>query len=232
MNLKKSNLKTLGTEEIEKAQSNFMSKVFSWMCMGLFLTGIVAWASFESGLTVQLGGMLILLFLPLLGLVWFISARIQTMSSTTAIISFIVYSCLNGIFLSTIFGVYTDSSISNIFIITGFSFIGLAFYGFSTKKSLSGMGNFLFVGLIGIIIASVFNIFIGSSILMLTISILAVLIFAGLTAYDTQRIKETYLEIAGNEEMESKVAIVGALSLYLNFINMFLALLRIFGDTD
>ncbi len=216
--------------KINKAQYAFMSKVYGWMFGGLTITGITSYFVYDSGLVYQLGGMIYLLFFALIGMVWYLSAKIETMSSTTASFLFIGYSFLQGIVLSTLLAVYTLESISSVFFITAASFGALSAFGYFTKKDLSGVGNFMFMGLVGIIIASIVNIFMQSSLLYTTISFLGVLIFAGLTAYDTQKIKEMYLSAASGEEVAKKTSIIAALRLYLDFINLFIFLLRLLGD--
>jgi len=166
-----------------------------------------------------------------LGLVFFLSARINSMQASTAQTVFWVYSGLVGLSISYIFMVYTGASITRVFFITAGAFAGLSLYGYTTKRDLSGMGSFLVMGLIGLIIASVVNIFLASTGMQFVISVLGVLIFAGLTAYDTQAIKAIYLESDGSETHEKK-AIMGALRLYLDFLNMFLMLLHLFGNRE
>lgn len=218
------------TATIAQAQSKFMAKVYGWMFAGLTVTGITSYYFASSGMVETLGGYFFLLAIVLFGLVWYISARIDTMAYTTAQILFLAYSFLQGVFLSTLFIVYTETSIASVFFITALSFAALSVFGFVTKKDLSGVGNFMFMGLVGIIIASLVNVFIGSSVLYTAISFIGVFIFAGLTAYDTQKIKEMYLSAAEGEQTAGKVAIIAALALYLDFINLFLFLLRLLGD--
>ena len=164
-----------------------------------------------------------------LGLVMFFSFRIQKMSASSAQALFWVFAAAMGLSLGSIFLVYTAESVARVFFITAATFGAMSLYGYTTKRSLAGMGSFLFMGLIGIIIASVVNIFIGSSALQFAISVIGVLVFVGLTAYDTQRIKESY-SVHMNGEMAAKTAVFGALRLYLDFINLFLMLLRLFGN--
>lgn len=215
---------------IAKAQAAFMAKVYGWMFSGLSITGITAYFVYESELVYALGGSIFILFFALIGMVWYLSARIDTMSATTASILFIAYSFVQGVVLSTLFAAYTMGSIASVFFITAGSFGALSAFGLITKRDLTGVGNFMFMGLIGIILASVVNIFMQSSILYTTISVLGVLIFAGLTAYDTQKMKEMYLSAAEGREVATKTSIIAALSLYLDFINLFIFLLRLLGD--
>ena len=219
----------------QDASSIFLAKVFNWMALGLGLTGIIAYVTAYSGLAHQLlaSGMLFILLIAELGLVFYLSARIEKIQAGTATGLFVGYSALNGLTLSMIFLQYTGSSIAGTFFITAGMFGAMAIYGFVTKRDLSGMGSFLFMGLIGIIIASIVNIFLKSSSLYWTISLIGVLVFVGLTAYDVQKIK-TMGENGIMEQGEvaiRKGAIMGALALYLDFINLFLMLLRFFGGS-
>ena len=145
---------------------------------------------------------------------------------------FWIFAAVMGASLSSIFIVYTHQSIVQVFFISAAAFAGLSLYGYTTKKDLSGWGSFLIMGVIGIVIAAIVNIFLQSSALQFAISVIGVLVFAGLTAYDTQRIKDGYYEVAGNAEMAAKTAIMGALSLYLDFINMFVMMLSLFGNRE
>ncbi len=170
-------------------------------------------------------------FLAPLGLVFFLSARIHKMSAAAAQTTFWVFAALMGMSLASIFIAYTPESITRVFFITAGAFAGLSLVGYTTKKDLSGMKTFLFMGVIGLIIAMVVNMFLGSSMLQLGISIIGVLIFAGLTAYDTQQIKLMYYEGDG-AEVTTKKSIMGALKLYLDFLNMFIFLMHIFGNRN
>jgi hypothetical protein len=166
-----------------------------------------------------------------LGMVFFLSARVQKMSVQSGQIAFWAFAALMGASLSSIFLVYTHGSIAQVFFITAATFGGLSLYGYTTKKDLSGWGSFLMMGLIGIIIAMIVNIFLASSALQFAISVIGVLVFAGLTAYDTQSIKEGYYAGDGDTVTGQK-AIMGALRLYLDFLNMFLMLLSLFGNRE
>ena len=170
----------------------------------------------------------VIIFAPL-ALVFFLSFRISKMSVGAAQATFWIYAALVGVSLATIFVVYTATSITQVFFITAATFGAMSLWGYTTKRDLTGMGSFLFMGLIGIIIASIVNIFLGSSALAFAISVIGVLIFTGLTAYDTQKIKEMYT-VNDDGTVAGRKAIMGALSLYLDFINLFLMLLRLFGD--
>ncbi len=227
---------------IDVGLREYMLRVYNYMASGLALTGIIAWVTANTPALLGLlyaqtpqGYQPTMLFwgvviAPII-MVFFLSARITTMKASTAQTLFWVYAGLMGLSLANVFLAYTGASVARVFFITAGSFAGLSLWGYTTKKDLSGFGSFLFIGLIGIILASVVNIFIGSSALEMTISVVGVLVFAGLTAYDTQRIKSLYLEADAGEVMTKK-AILGALTLYLDFINMFLMLLRLFGNRE
>jgi uncharacterized protein len=226
------NISALGEKELAKAQLDFVSKAYGWMVAGLLTTGTIAWYMFDSGAYLYLLDSMMFLMIGTLGLVWFMSSRIDKISAQTAMILFIVYAGLLGVTLSTVFAIYSLGSIANVFFITSGMFGAMSVYGFTAKKDLSGMGRFMFMGLVGIIIASVANFFIASSVLDMTISFIGVIVFAGLAAYDTQKIKEMYTLQFEGSEVATKGAIMGALTLYLDFINLFLFLLRFLGDRD
>lgn len=212
----------------------YMLKVYNYMCIGLALTGAVAFATSTSpemmraiyGTPLQW-----VVMLAPIGMVFFLAARVHAMKASTAQMVFWIYAAMMGLSLSYIFIAYTGQSVTRVFFVTAGAFAGLSLYGYTTKKDLSGMGTFLIMGVIGILIASVVNIFLQSTGLQFAVSVLGVLIFAGLTAYDTQRIKSIYYEGDGTEVAEKK-AIMGALTLYLDFINMFLFLLQLFGNRE
>ena len=166
-----------------------------------------------------------------IGMVFFFAAKLHSMASSTAQVVFWIYAALMGLSLSSIFLVYTGESITRVFFIAAGMFAGTSLYGYTTKKDLTGMGSFLFMGLIGILIASVVNIFLASSAMQFAISVIGVLVFAGLTAYDTQSIKNEYRE-SDDGETQAKKSIHGALRLYLDFINLFIMLLSLFGNRD
>lgn len=215
---------------IAKAQANFMAKVYGWMFAGLSITGITSYYLYESGYAINLIGNTLFLFLALLGLSWFIQSRIDSISATTAKILFVAYALILGVALSVIFLVYTSQSIASVFLISATSFGALSAYGFVTKRDLTGVGSFMYMGFIGIFLASLVNIMIGSDTLSFVISFLGVFIFSGLTAYYTQTIKDMYLSVAEGKEVESKTIIIAALTLYITFINLFMSLLRLLGD--
>jgi len=211
-----------------------MTRVFSWMTFGLLITAIVAYVVGNDPALIRslLGGGLSVgaIFILQFGLVLFMSFGINKMSVATATFCFLLYSFTMGITTSVIYMVYTSESISQIFLITAAMFAGLAFYGAVTKKDLSGFGTFLFMGLLGGLVATVINFWVHSSGLNMIVSYLFVFIFAGLTVYDTQRIK-SFARMGDTEsDVAHKMAIMGALALYLDFINLFLQLLRLMGD--
>ena len=220
----------------QDASSIFLAKVFNWMAVGLGLTGVVALLTAESGLAMRIVGSPIFLGLIIgeLALVFFLSARVEKLQAGTAAGLFYGYAILNGVTLSVIFLAYTRSSIAATFFITAGMFGAMAVYGMVTKRDLSGFGSFLFMGLIGIIIASIVNIFLKSSSLYWVISLIGVFIFTGLTAYDVQKIKNMGEKGILNQGQSAikKGAIMGALALYLDFINLFLMLLRFFGNRE
>ncbi len=213
-------------------QNEFIRRVYNWMALGLAVTAIVALYAVNSGLVFSLLRnplVIVLLIVGELGLVIALSAAIGRFQSSTALFMFFAYSFLNGLTLSTIFLVYTKASIANTFFITAGTFAAMSVYGYTTKRDLTSMGSFLMMGLIGIIIASVVNFFFRSPAFYWLITYAGIAIFVGLTAYDAQKIKEmAYAGFSGSEE-ERKGAVIGALRLYLDFINLFLLLLRIFG---
>lgn len=216
----------------EQAQRKFLSGVYQWMVLALAISGAVAWfvAATPVAQKVVFGNpiALIVVVIAEFALVWWLSASIQTISVKAASIAFVVYSALNGVTLSAVFLVYTGASIERIFLITALMFGGMSLYGLKTKSDLNSMGRYLFMALIGIVIASVVNLLLGSSVLDVIISMVTVLVFTGLTAYDTQKLLSVARSSDGTEVFH-KVAIIGALELYLDFINIFLSLLRLFG---
>lgn len=213
-----------------------MRKVYIWMAMALAITGVTAFGVASSPNLLALIFSSKLLFFGLiiaeLALVILLTARLQKLSLTTATLFFVLFAVINGVTLSSIFVIYTMASIAQTFFICSATFGVMAVYGYTTKRDLSSMGKLLFMALIGLIIATVVNIFMRSSGLDIAISYIGVLVFVGLTAWDTQKIK---LMLANAEDMgegAQKIALIGALSLYLDFINLFIYLLRIFGRRD
>ncbi|WP_373357088.1 Bax inhibitor-1 family protein [Pseudoroseicyclus sp. CXY001] len=217
-----------------------MNKVYGTMSIGMLLTFAVAWAVgsspellsiFRDPATMQpniLGW--VIMFAPLI-MVFAFSAAINRLSAAGAQTFFYAFAAVMGLSLSWIFQVFTGFSIAQVFLVTAISFAGLSLWGYTTKRDISGWGSFLIMGVIGLVVASIINIFLGSPAIMFAISVLGVLIFAGLTAYDTQNIKNTYLAHAthGDSEWLGKAAIMGALNLYLDFINLFMFLLQFLG---
>ena len=216
--------------------NDFVRSVYNWMALGLGLTGFIAfYVSNSPNLIKLIFGNQILFFgliIGELGLVFYLSARVQKIQASTATALFILYAALNGVTLSFIFLIYTQSSIVSTFFICSATFVTCSIYGMVTKRDLTSFGGFMAMGLIGIIIASVVNMFIRSSGMSMIISYIGVLVFVGLTAYDTQKLKR--MALAQPSDLEAGVvrkgAIMGALTLYLDFINLFLMLLRILGN--
>ena len=223
----------------------YMIRIYNYMAAGVALTGVVAWLTFNAavqdtgaagqlaltpfGQTIYGGPLMIVLFLGTLGMVFFLSFRINKLQVGTALTLFMIYSGLLGLMLSSIFLTYTGASITRTFFISAASFGALSLYGYTTQRDLSPIGSFLIMGLFGLILAMVVNIFLQSSGLDFAISAIGVLIFAGLTAWDTQKIKEMY---SANDDgtVAGRKAVMGALTLYLDFINLFLFMLRFLGD--
>ncbi|MFL6722516.1 MAG: Bax inhibitor-1/YccA family protein [Sphingomicrobium sp.] len=217
---------------------SYMLKVYNYMASGVLLTGVVALIFANSSLINLVANpatgqptMLfwVVLFAPL-ALVFGLSFGINRISASTAQTLFWAYAALIGVQFSTLFLVYTGVSIAQTFFAVAAAFVGLSLWGYTTKKDLSGFGTFLIMGVVGLFIAMLINIFLRSPAMNLAISAIGVLLFAGLTAYDTQKIKSIYFSVAGNAEAMAKSAVIGALNLYLDFINMFLFLLRFMGD--
>jgi FtsH-binding integral membrane protein len=224
----------LTTQQVQTIQATFINKVYAWMRLALTVTRFIAFrtAQSEALLGLIFGNSIILIGLIIfeLGIVFWMSKNITNISSNMAIGLFMLYSALNGLTLSAILLVYTASSIASTFFITAGTFGAMSIYGYFTKKDLTSWGNLLFMALIGLIVASVVNIFWASSTMYWIITYAGVLIFVGLTAYDTQKIKNMSLQLDAESEEGRKGAIMGALALYLDFINLFIMLLRIFGD--
>ena len=226
-----------GAAAIDEGLRAHMNKVYGLMSVGMALTGGVAWAVGTNETMVQAIFMTplkwVVMFAPLV-LVFVFTAMINKLSVAAAQLFFYVYAAVMGLSIAFIFAVYTSESIATTFLVTAIAFAGLSLYGYVTKRDLSGMGTFLMMGLIGIIVASVVNIFLASSALGFAISVIGVLIFAGLTAYDTQSIKNEYIEHARHADQAwlGKSAIMGALRLYLDFLNMFMFLLQFLGNRE
>jgi len=233
---------------IDQGLRSYMLKVYNYMASGVFLTGVVSLLLFRlsggydiqissSGITGLTGigqalftsPLMWIVMLAPLGIVIYMSFGIRKMSAAKAQTTFWIFAALMGASLASIFLVYTGASITRVFFITAGTFGAMSIYGYTTKRDLTKFGSFLIMGLIGIIIASIVNIFMKSSMMYFVISVLGVLIFVGLTAYDTQKIKNMYLA-SDDSEISGKKAVMGALTLYLDFINLFIMLLRLFGQ--
>ncbi len=239
---------------VDEGLRSYMLRVYNYMAGGVLLTGLVAYAltflttTTDPSLavaTLRNGTMLtelgrtiygtplqwVLFFAPL-AFVFYLSFRVYKMSVASAQIAFWLFAAVMGLSLSSIFLRFTGQSITQVFFVTAASFSALSLWGYTTKKDLSGWGTFLFMGVVGILIAIVVNLFLQSNALSFAISVVGVLVFAGLTAYDTQQIKDGYLMVRDNAELAAKSAIMGALNLYLDFINMFTFLLTLFGSRE
>lgn len=230
---------------IDEGLRAYMIRVYNYMAAGVALTGVVAWFTYNAAVITNAAGQItgltpfgsaifggpvtLILLLGTLGIVFFISFRISSLQPSTALMLFMGYAALLGLMLSSVFLAYTQTSITRTFFITAASFGALSLYGYTTQRDLSPIGAFLVMGLFGLILAMVVNIFLGSQGLTFAISVIGVLIFAGLTAWDTQRIKEMY-NVNDDGTMVGRKAVMGALTLYLDFINLFLFLLRFMGD--
>mgnify|MGYP000255169640 CR=1 FL=1 len=234
MNDRSKNRTILGVERTALAYSEglrtYMLSVYNYMSLGLALTGAVALLIVSSPPLLQaIMPMMWLFVIAPFVLVLFLSFKINTIQYSTAQALFWLYAALNGVAFSVIFLAYTYESIARVFFITAGTFAAMSLYGYTTRKDLTAWGSFLFMGLIGIIIASLVNLFVASSMLQFMVSVIGVIVFTGLTAYDTQNIKNTYIE-GSSTEVAGKRAIFGALQLYLDFINLFMMLLRLLGD--
>jgi len=237
-----SKVRTAETHVIDEGLRAYMLKVYNYMGSALLVTGIVALLTFKFavlslsplqftplGNSLYSSGLAWIVMLAPLGVVIYMSFGIAKMSVSKAQTVFWIFAALMGLSLSSIFVVYTETSITRVFFITAGTFGSMSIYGYTTKRDLTKLGSFLMMGLIGIIIASIVNIFMKSTMMYFVISILGVLIFVGLTAYDTQKIKNMYL-VSDSGEIMGKKAVMGALTLYLDFINLFIMLLRLFGQ--
>lgn len=227
---------------VDEGLRAYMLSVYNYMAAGVALTGVVAYLTYSLavqggqltpfGVTLYTSPLKWVVMLAPLGFVLFLGARMQQMSVGAAQTTFWLFAAVMGVSLSSIFLVFTGQSITQIFFITAATFGALSLWGYTTKRDISGWGSFLFMGVVGIVIAALVNLFLQSTALQFAISVIGVLVFAGLTAYDTQRIKDGYLMVRGDAAMMAKAAIMGALSLYLDFINMFVMLLNLFGNRN
>jgi FtsH-binding integral membrane protein len=230
---------------VDEGLRSYMLSVYNYMSAGVALTGITAYVVSAMAVAGKVGGQVALtpfgqmlyqtplmyvVMLAPLAFVMYLSFRVYKMSVASAQLAFWLFAVVMGLSLSSIFLVYTGQSITQVFFVTAAAFAGLSLVGYTTKTDLSGWGSFLIMGVIGIIVAAVVNLFLQSSAVQFAVSVIGVLVFAGLTAYDTQRIKEGYYQFQGDATAVAKGAIMGALSLYLDFINMFTFLLQLFGN--
>lgn len=230
-------------QAVDEGLRAYMLRVYNYMATGLVITGLMALGTYSVAFVETANGLALtpigrtlfnsplmwVVFLAPLGMVFYLSYRVQNMSVTGAQTAFWVFAGLMGLSLGTIFAAYTAESITRVFFIAAATFGAVSLYGYTTRRDLSGWGSFLFMGLIGIIIATVVNLFLASSALQFAISVIGVLVFTGLTAYDTQQIKEMYFA-QDDGTVAGRKAVMGALRLYLDFINLFLMLLRLFGS--
>jgi FtsH-binding integral membrane protein len=215
-------------------ETRFLTRVYGWMAGGLAATALMAWVTLSTPALLQLvfGNRLVFygLLVGELALVAWLSGLVGRMSASTAAIVFVAYSALNGLTLASVFLVYTSGSIVSTFVVTAGTFGAMSVYGLVTSRSLDGLGSFAFMGLIGVILASVVNLFLRNSMLEFVISCVGVIVFVGLTAYDTRKLKVMASRVDADSEEGQKGAIQGALALYLDFVNLFLMLLRLFGN--
>ena len=229
------NAATFTPDQIASEQAAFMRKVYAIMAFGLGATALTSLVVVHSPAVMQFifgggAGVFYGLLLAELVMVWTFAALARRLSAVGAAALFYVYAIMNGLTLSVIFLRYTQGSIASTFFVTAGTFGVMSIWGYTTKRDLTGFGNFLFMGLIGILLASLANFFFKSAALSFVISVLGVLIFTGLTAWDTQKIKNTYYAVGGDTAVAGKAAIMGALALYLDFLNIFLFLLRFMGN--
>jgi FtsH-binding integral membrane protein len=233
---------------VDEGLRAYMLRVYNYMAAGIALTGIVAYLTYanavvergpagrrvltEFGQLIYVSPLKWVIMLAPLAFVFFLSWRIYKMSVGAAQLSFWAFAAVMGLSLSSIFVVFTGQSIAQVFFVTAAAFGALSLWGYTTKRDLSGWGSFLIMGVFGIIIAALVNLFLQSSALQFAISVIGVLVFAGLTAYDTQQIKDNYYAVMGDSVALAKGAIMGALNLYLDFINMFVSLLSLFGNRE
>ena len=233
--------------DVDEGLRKHMLRVYNYMGSGLLVTGLVAWAMFSMAFVTQDGNVVgvtalgaaiygsplkWLIMLAPLGFILALSMGVNKFSFGTLQVLFWAFAAIMGVSMGTIFANFTAGSIARVFFITASLFAVMSLWGYTTKRDLTGMGHFLMMGLIGIIIAMVVNIFVGSSAIQFAVSVLGVLIFTGLTAYDTQRIRNDFLEYRAHGAAVGKLAIMGAVTLYLDFVNMFMMLLHLFGNRE
>jgi len=229
------NLEEMELGTLAEVQKTFMTKVYGWMGFALLVTALVAAFTMTNETLMNLAYNRMVFFGAIIaefGLVIYLSARIQKMTPDTAIATFLGYAALTGFTLSLVVSQYLPETVYKAFFTTAGMFGAMSFYGFTTKKDLTSWGSFFMMGLVGMVIASVINLFLGSATIYWLTSYLGVFIFVGLTAYDTQKIKQMFVYGSTGTREDEKIAIFGALTLYLDFINLFILLLRIFGRND
>jgi hypothetical protein len=223
---------TIAVDRIDEGLRSFMLGVFNYMGLGLAITGLTAFVVASTpalAIPIFTTPLKWVVMLAPLGFIFFLGARLHALSVSATQITFWLFCGVMGLSMASIFLVFTGESIARVFFITAATFGAVSLFGYTTKRDLSKFGSFLFMGLIGIVIASIVNIFLGSSALQFAISVIGVLVFTGLTAWDTQRLKEEYLTGYGSPDIAAKASVMGALSLYLNFINLFTMLLQLLG---
>jgi len=231
------NTETIQEVRVHEVAHTFMTQVYVWMCFGLAVTGGLALFTARSERLIMMlfgSGMVpfIIIAVIQLGIVFYVSSRITSLSPTAASALFVLYAALNGVILAPLFIVYTSGSIASTFFVTAGTFGAMSLYGYTTKKDLSGLGSFLIMGLIGLILATIVNIILKNETAMWVITYIGLMIFVLLTAYDTQKIRQMAYELDQNEDVRSSVAVLGALRLYIDFVMIFIYLLRIFGSRD
>lgn len=223
----------LGLSREQVSEQGFLSQVYFWMAMGLLLTGFVSWWFLNTpallSALVKSSGLILVLVIVQFGLVLWLSAATLRMSLTTATAGFSIYATLNGILFSTIFVLYTQTSIASTFLVTAGMFAAISLYGFVTKRNLSSIGSLCFMALVGLILASLVNLFLKNPLLDWVLTYFGIAIFVGLTAYDTQKLKLLHAQQYDSPGTMKKIALLGALTLYLDFINLFILLLRLLG---
>lgn len=229
-----SSLRHASAQQVDQGLRRHLLRVYNFMCLGLALTGLVAFFVASSPALYQpiFGTPLkwVVIFAPL-AFVMILSFRIERMSATAVQLAFWSFAAVMGVSMASIFLVFTGTSIATTFLITAIMFAGMSLWGYTTQRDLTGMGSFLFMGVIGVVVASLVNLFLQSSILQFAVSLIGVAVFTGLTAWDTQRLKREY-SVHHDDEMSTKLAVFGALSLYLNFVNIFQLLLNFTGERE
>ena len=218
------------SKEQEVTVGQFFNAVYAWMCVGLAVTAGVAWWAAQSGFALSHPGAWLICLVAQLALVWAISGAVNRINATMATVLFLIYAALNGVWLSVLFYAYKLPTLGGAFVVTAGMFGAMSLWGYVTKRDLTRLGGFLFMALIGLVLASIVNMFWANSGLYWIVTYAGVLIFIGLTAFDTQRLKWIAIQTSDNPAMAHRMAIVGSLTLYLDFINLFILLLRIMGD--